>query len=48
VTVDSEGGIHFNGSFRNEAMLSRALDSVDTEIYGKLVTEDKNLIISIL
>jgi len=47
VTVDSEGGIHFNGSFRNEAMLSRALDSVDTEIYGKLVTEDKNLIISI-
>jgi len=47
VTADTEGGIHFNGSFRNAGMLSKALDAVDPEVYGVLAVEEKELIISI-
>ncbi len=47
VTVDSEGGVHFNGSFRNEGLLSAAIDAVDADTYGKLPGEEKDLILSI-
>ena len=47
VTVDSEGDFHFNGSLRNESMLSRAIDALNPDIYGKLAVEEKGLILSI-
>ncbi len=47
VTVDEEGGVHFNGSFRNEAMLSKALDAIDPDLYGKLASEEKEMILGI-
>lgn len=45
ISVDEAGGAHFNGSFRNEAMLSAALESLDREEYGKISEEDKDRIL---
>ncbi len=47
IKVDHEGGLHFNGAFRNASNLSKALDRLDIEKYSSLVQEEKKMILSI-
>lgn len=44
---DHSGNFHFNGSFRNAAVLEKALENLKTEEYGQLVSEEKELILDI-
>lgn len=45
--IDQTGVLHFNGSFRNAGMLESALESLDLEKYGQLVSKEKALILNI-
>jgi len=47
LTEDESGKYHFNGTFRNAAILSRALDNLDRKIYGELVQKEKETILKI-
>ncbi len=44
---DETGNYHFNGTFRNAAVLSDALDKLDNKIYGDLVAKEKDLVLDI-
>jgi hypothetical protein len=47
ITVDESGTPHFCGDFRNEELLSQALDSLNTEKYGELLSTEKAKVLSI-
>jgi len=47
VSIDQTGVLHFCGSFRNANMLESALESLDHDKYGLLVSEEKALIMNI-
>ncbi len=44
---DINGQYHFNGAFRNGAVLEEALESLDKKTYGALVEEDKQIILKV-
>jgi hypothetical protein len=46
ITKDIRGDLHFNGTFRNAAMLKSALDKLGQD-YGKLVESDGQLVLDI-
>jgi hypothetical protein len=45
--ADELGNFHFNGSFRNAAVLETALNKLDTEKYGSLLSEEKEKVLAI-
>jgi len=47
VTKDELGNFHFNGTFRNAAVLEKALDHLDPATYAPLVAEEKEKILAI-
>jgi len=47
VNVDKFGEYHFKGVYRNAAVLEEALNSLNSEKYGKLVEEEKTQILAI-
>lgn len=47
VTRDISGNYHFNGTFRNKDVLSKALDSLDIKRYGELLSKEKGQILKI-
>lgn len=47
VSRDDRGGFHFNGSFRNASLLSKALDQLDNELYGRMVVNEKKYILNL-
>ena len=47
LTGDLGGNFHFNGIFRNAAILGENLDLLDKNAYGSLVEKDKELVLGI-
>ncbi len=47
ITRDQTGNYHFDGSFRNKEILSVALENLDSNIYGRLVQKERELIMDI-
>jgi len=47
LSKDSTGGFHFNGTFRNADVVSKALEKLDKEKYGELIQQDKKLVLDI-
>lgn len=47
VIRDNTGGLHFHGGFRNAVVLESALESLDHEKYGHLVSKEKSMILGI-
>jgi len=47
VSANELGGVHFNGSLRNASLLSKALDKLDKELYGRLVKNEKKYILDL-
>ncbi len=47
LSADDLGNFHFNGSFRNAAILDKALEALDSGKYGTLVTEGKKEVLAI-
>lgn len=47
LTKDNNGNIHFNGTFRNAAILDEALTKLDADKYGDLVNQDRKLFMDI-
>ncbi len=47
INRDDSGLYHFKGVFRNAAVLEEALDSLDSEVYGKLLKAEKSKILDI-
>jgi len=47
LTKDTLGNFHFNGTFRNAAVLEKALNQLDPALYGPLVAEEKEKVLSI-
>ena len=46
LSVDSMGGYHFNGTFRNAEVLENALSNLCSENYGQLLAEErKNILV---
>lgn len=45
--ADDLGNFHFNGSFRNAMVLENALNKLDAEKYAKLISEEKETILTI-
>jgi len=44
---DKQGGLHFNGKFRNAEILSAALGELDSVKYGDLVKEERQLVLDV-
>lgn len=44
---DNSGNYHFNGTFRNAAVLEKALDQLDEKKYATLLAKEKEFILSI-
>jgi len=47
LTADNLGNFHFNGSFRNAAVLEKELNKLDKDRYATLVAEEKESILAI-
>jgi hypothetical protein len=47
ISADDLGNFHFNGTFRNSAMLENALNRLDPGIYGPLLAGEKDMILAI-
>jgi len=47
LSQDDVGDFHFHGTFRNAAVLEKALDHLDPAIYGSLVAEEKEKVLAI-
>jgi hypothetical protein len=47
IEQDSNGNYRFNSDFKNAADLSDVLDKIDVTIYGKLIEQEKHLILNI-
>ncbi len=47
ITRDETGNYHFNGTFRNKELVSRALENLDRKQYGTLVRKERKLILDI-
>ncbi|MBK6962451.1 MAG: hypothetical protein IPH20_00605 [Bacteroidales bacterium] len=47
ISKDDLGNYHFNGTFRNAAVLEKALNQLDPDTYATLVAEEKEKIIEI-
>ena len=47
LSQDDVGDFHFNGSFRNAAVLEKALDHLDSSAYGSLLAEEKEKVLAI-
>ncbi len=46
LSVDDLGNFHFNGTFRNAAVLENALNHLDSEPYAALLAEEKETILA--
>jgi hypothetical protein len=44
---DENGKFHFNSAFRNEDFLRSALDKLEKETYGKLLEQEKELVLKV-
>ena len=47
IRKDDLGNYHFNGTFRNAAVLEKALNLLDSDIYSSLLAEEKEKVLSI-
>jgi hypothetical protein len=47
IKQDANGHLHFNGTFRNAAVLEKALDNLNDENYKQLVEQEKETILNI-
>jgi len=47
INIDDLGNYHFNGTFRNAAMLENALDQLDKAKYSALIAREKELVMEI-
>lgn len=47
VDKDIEGGLHFNGNFKNVGDLEQAISKLSESKYGKLVEKDRSLVMEI-
>lgn len=47
LSMDDFGNCHFNGSFRNSAVLESALNQLDSAIYGETLSEEKEQILAL-
>jgi len=47
LSKDDLGNFHFNGKFRNAAVLGKALDQLDPTIYSTLLAEEKEKVLAI-
>jgi hypothetical protein len=47
INKDHSGNFHFNGSFRNAAMLEKALNQLDAETYAPLLAKEKEKVLAI-
>ncbi len=47
LSQDELGNYHFNGSFRNSAVLENALDQLNESVYGKSLSEEKEQILAL-
>ncbi len=47
ITRDETGIYHFNGTFRNKELVSKALENLDRKQYGTLVRKERELILDI-
>lgn len=47
VQKDGSGTCHFNGEYRNAGVLKDALESLDEQVFGKLVDDEKQLVLDI-
>ena len=47
LSIDQGGNYHFNGSFRNADLLSKAINTLDVSTYGQFINKDKANVISI-
>ncbi len=47
LSKDDLGDFHFNGSFRNAAVLEKALEQLDPAAYGSLLAEEKEKVLAI-
>lgn len=47
LSQDDLGACHFNGTFRNAGVLENALDQLDKTRYGTLLSEERELVLSI-
>ena len=47
ITRDITGNYHFNGTFRNRDLLSKALDNLESKRYGDLLLQEKGKIVDI-
>ncbi len=45
IKVDQEGGVHFNGTFRNASALNEALNQLDKAKYGSLVQAERTQVL---
>ncbi|MEI6172460.1 MAG: hypothetical protein WCR01_01810 [Bacteroidota bacterium] len=47
LSKDDVGNFHFHGTFRNAAVLEKALDHLDSAAYGSLLAEEKEKVLAI-
>lgn len=47
ITVDSMGGYHFNGTFRNAEVLNNAMNDLKSDVYVQLLKEEKDKVLDI-
>jgi hypothetical protein len=47
ITKDDLGNFHFNGAFRNAAVLEKALDRLDSAKYASLLAGEKEMVLAI-
>ncbi|MEI8047965.1 MAG: hypothetical protein WCI92_11345, partial [Bacteroidota bacterium] len=47
LTKDDLGNFHFNGTFRNAAVLEKALNHLDPDMYASLLAEEKEKVLAI-
>lgn len=47
ISCDTLGNFHFNGAFRNSAILETAIDSLNSDIYGNLPGDEKKQILTV-
>ena len=47
LSADKLGNFHFNGTFHNSAVLEKALNKLNTELYASLLADEKEMILAI-
>jgi hypothetical protein len=47
ISKDDLGNFHFNGTFRNAAILEKALNKLDPEKYASLLSQEKEMVLAI-